>query len=316
MQTRPLGRNGPNLSVVGLGAWAMGGDGWMGSWGPQDESESIATIHAALDAGINWIDTAPIYGLGRSEEVVGKAIASRRDEVFVATKVTNRWHEDRSLFRSGAADSIVAECDQSLARLGIEHIDLLQVHQPPTDVPIEETWTALADLQDAGKVRHLGLSNASVDDHERCLAIRHVDSTQPHYNLLLRGIEDGILDLCGDHGIGVIPYGPMYEGLLSGTFDPARLEGDDFRKKDEWQPRIVTALSAVELLRDVAEGFGMTVGQLSIAWVLGDPRISSAIVGARRPAQVEQNAAVGHRDIDLAAVRAAVDAAVAELLSA
>jgi aryl-alcohol dehydrogenase-like predicted oxidoreductase len=310
--TRKLGSNGPEISVIGLGAWAMGGGGWFASWGPQDDELSVRTVQAALDAGVTWIDTAPIYGLGHSEEVVGKAIAGRRDEVLVATKCTNRWQSDRTPVRTGARESILRECDESLARLGIDRIDLLQVHSPPPDVPLEETWGALAELQDAGKARWLGLSNASVEEHQRCEAIRHVDSSQPHYNLLLRDIETELLDHCAAAGTGVIPYGPMYEGLLSGTFDPARLQGDDFRKQPEWQPRIEHAARAVEALRPLAKARGVTVGQLAIGWVLTHPAITSAIVGARTPEQATANAAAAPLADD-PALRSDVLAAVAAL---
>lgn len=288
--TRALGAGGPELSLIGLGAWAMGGGGWFASWGPQDDEMSVRTVQAALDAGVSWIDTAPIYGLGHSERVVGRAIAGRRDEVFLATKCTNRWEDDGTPVRTGARASVLRECDESLERLGVDHLDLLQVHSPPPDVPIEETWSALAELQDAGKVCFLGLSNASVEEHRRCLAIRHVDSSQPHYNLLLRDVENELLDFCAGAGIGVIPYGPMYEGLLSGTFDRSRLGEGDFRKVEPWQERIDTALTAVERLRPLAAERDLTVGQLAIAWVLTHPAITSAIVGARTPEQAVANA--------------------------
>lgn len=313
MNTRTLGAFGPELSVVGLGAWAMGGGGWFASWGPQDDDASIRTIHRALDEGITWIDTAPIYGLGHSEEVVGAAIRGRRDEVFVATKCTNRWHEDRTVYRSGVASSVREECEQSLRRLGVDHVDLLQIHRPPEDVPIEETWSELARLAEEGKTRFVGLSNCDVDQHRRCMAIRHVDSTQPHYNLLLRRIEDELLDYCRENGVGVIPFGPMYEGLLSGAFDPARLAAEDFRKGPDWAPRIEQAANAVERLGPVAARFGVTIGQLAISWVIANPIVTSAIVGARTPEQVALNVVPGRNDID-PALRDTIDAAVADLI--
>src|SRR4051812_21794010 len=225
MTARQLGSKGPEISVIGLGAWAIGGPGWFGSWGPQDDDLSVRTIQAALDAGVTWIDTAPIYGLGHSEEIVGRAVAGRRDDVVVATKCTNRWQEDRSPVRTGARDSILRECDESLARLGVDHLDLLQVHSPPPDVPIEETWAALAELQDAGKTRWIGLSNASVEEHQRCEEVRHVDSSQPHYNLLLRGVEDELLDYCAAAGTGGHPLWTDVRGVVVRQLRPGPPQG-------------------------------------------------------------------------------------------
>lgn len=287
LRTRPLGSSGVPISEVGLGAWAIGGRGW----GDQDDDVSIATIRRALDAGVTWIDTAPAYGLGRSEEVVGRAIAGRRDDVFVATKCIQRWTEDGDVYRDGSPASIKEECDESLRRLGIDHLDLLQIHAPDDNkkVPVEETWGALADLQDAGKTRFIGVSNFTVEMHRTCEAIRHVDSTQPPYNLIDPSIEEELLPYCQDAGTAVVPYGPMAQGMLTTTFDRSRLPAEDWRNDDALQWRIDRGAAIAERLRPLADRFEVTTGQLAIWWVLSHPVITSAIVGMRRPDQVDEN---------------------------
>lgn len=308
---KPLGRNGPDLSVVGLGAWAIGGPGPYPSFGPQTDAVSIATIQRALDNGINWIDTAPSYGGGHSEVIVGRAVKRRRHEVLLATKCTKLWDAEGNTRVVGAAASVRQECEQSLRRLGVDHIDLLQIHSPVDDVPIEETWTELVALMDEGKVRFLGVSNFSVGLIQQCLAIRHVDSVQPCYNLMTRDIEEELLPFCQREGIGVVPYGPMAEGLLSGSFDKSRLHAGDFRSEPWMRPRIQRAGMLVHRLRPIADQLGMTVGQLCIAWVLAHPAVTSVIVGARSPDQVVENVQAEWRAEPW--LRPAVDAILADL---
>lgn len=291
METRRLGRDGPALSVIGFGAWAIGGGGYAYGWGPQDDAESIAAIHRALEAGVNWIDTAPVYGLGHSEEIVARALDGRSDRPFIATKCGLVWDDNRRISVSLHPASIRREVEASLRRLRVEVIDLYQCHWPDPQTPVEETWQVMAALQDEGKVRHIGASNFGVPLLERCLAIRHVDSLQPPYSLLRRGVEQDLLPLCARRGIGVVAYSPMASGILTGRFDPARLAPDDWRRNDSnfQGARLQKGLALVDRLRPIAERHGKTPGQLAIAWVLRSPEVTSAIVGARRPDQVDEN---------------------------
>lgn len=309
MKFRNLGNTGESLSVIGLGAWAIGGS-WEYGWGPSDDEKSIKTIRRGLDLGINWIDTAPAYGLGHSEEIVGEAIKGRRDEVFVATKCGLVWDDPKSgkVYNNLHPDSIRQEAEDSLRRLDIDVIDLYQIHwpHPEGDVPIEETWGTMADLVKEGKVRHIGVSNFDIDLMERCRPIHPVASNQPPYNMLERGVEDELLPYCAEHGIGVVPYSPMASGLLTGTFDFDSLAEDDWRKG--WgEERLARGKRVVEVLRPIAHD--ATVAQISVAWVLRRPEISSAIVGARKIWQVEQNvgaAEVTLTDEDLAKIEEAL----------
>lgn len=292
METRRLGRNGPALSVIGFGAWAIGGGGYAYGWGPQDDAESIAAIHRALEAGVNWIDTAPVYGLGHSEEVVARALAGTSDQPFVTTKCGLVWDDSRNIGIDLRPASIRREVEASLRRLRVDVIDLHQCHWPDPATPIEETWQTMAALQDEGKVRHIGVSNFDVPLLERCLTIRHVDSLQPPYSLLRRGVERDLLPFCAERGVGVIVYSPMASGVLTGRYDPARLASDDWRRNaaDFQGARLQQGLALVDRLRPIAARYGKTPGQLAIAWVLRRPEVTSAIVGARRSAQVEENA--------------------------
>ncbi|MBC8122278.1 MAG: aldo/keto reductase [Gemmatimonadaceae bacterium] len=290
MQTRTLCKDGPTLTTVGFGAWAIGGP-WKFGWGPVDDGESTDAIRAALDRGVNWIDTAAVYGFGHSEKIVGEAIKGRRDEVFVATKCGLLKGEDGSSVRTLRPESIRKEVDASLERLGVEVIDLYQCHWPDPDTPVEETWGAMADLVKAGKVRYIGVSNFDVALLERIVPIHPVASLQPPYSMVRRDIEADLLPFCREHGIGIVVYSPMQSGLLSGKFDPERLAPDDWRRGAQWfQPQnLERNLAIVERLRPIADRNGKTVGQLAIAWVLREPAITSAIVGARRPEQVQEN---------------------------
>jgi aryl-alcohol dehydrogenase-like predicted oxidoreductase len=295
METRRLGRNGPEISTVGFGAWAAGGP-WFNGWGKQDDEDSIAAIRRSLDLGMNWIDTAPVYGYGHSEEVAGRAVAGRpRDSFFLFTKCGRVANEGKPPTSDLRPESIRSECEESLRRLGTDHIDLYQIHWPDNDTgtPIEDSWAVMAALQDQGKVRWIGVSNFDAPLMARCEAIRHVDSLQPPYSLLRRDMEAETLPWCARNGTGVIVYSPMQSGLLSGSFDMARVQPDDFRRRNPLfqEPRLSENLAFVERLRPLAERHGRTVGNLAVAWTLRHPAVTAAIVGARRADQVEQNAA-------------------------
>jgi len=292
-EMRRLGRSGPLISTVGFGAWAAGGP-WKVGWGPQSDDDSVAAILRSAELGCNWIDTAAIYGLGHSEEVVGRALRHlRRDEVLVFTKCGRVPDETGTPHSDLRPQSIRREIEASLRRLGVEHVDLYQIHWPDneTGTPLEESWAVLAELQDAGKTRWIGVSNVTADQVRACEAVRHVDSVQPPYNLLRREIEADVLPLCQAQGTGVIVYSPMQNGLLSGSFDLSRLAEDDFRRRSPWfqEPALSRHLALVERLRPLAARHGRSVGQLAVAWTLRHPAVTGAIVGARRPAQVEEN---------------------------
>ena len=291
MNFRQLGTGGPLLSEIGFGAWAVGG-AWRFGWGTVDDNESIAAIHRALDLGVNWIDTAAVYGLGHSEEVVGRAVRDRRDRVFVATKCSQVWDESGHVRTHAGKESIRRELEGSLKRLQTDYIDLYQIHWPDFDTPIEESWGEMARLQREGKVRHIGVSNFGVDLLKHCRQIAPVQSLQPIYNMLERDIEQEILPFCRTNGIGIISYSPMQSGLLSGSFEMTRLKPDDWRivhSEKFREPKYSRGLRVVEALRPIAAKYRKRVGQLAVAWVLMNGAITSAIVGARRAAQVEQN---------------------------
>ncbi|RMG27811.1 MAG: aldo/keto reductase [Methanobacteriota archaeon] len=289
LPTRQLGKNGPEFTVIGFGAWAIGGP-WAYGWGPQDDRESINAIHAAIDMGINWIDTAAVYGLGHSEEIVGKAIKGKRDQVYIATKCGLVWDSQGRVKGNINPGSIRQEVENSLRRLDIDVIDLYQIHWPDGKTPEEKAWEMMLKLKDEGKVRWIGVSNFDVEKLQKCLSVGPVQSLQPPYNLVRREVEKSILPFCKENGIGVVAYSPMMSGLLSGKFDINRLASDDWRRKSAYfqEPFLSRALNFVEKLRPMAEKYGKTVAQFSIGWVLQHPAITSAIVGARRPSQVEE----------------------------
>jgi aryl-alcohol dehydrogenase-like predicted oxidoreductase len=311
-----LGTTGFEITRVGLGAWAIGGGEWQGGWGPQDDKDSIAAIHHAVDQGVNWIDTAPAYGLGRAEEVVGQAVGQlpEQDRPLVFTKCGLVWQQgERTVSNSLHPDSIRKECEDSLRRLGVDVIDLLQAHWPTwDDTPLEESWATMAALVDEGKVRHIGLSNFSAEDLRTCEAIRHVDTYQPQLNLLVREPATTTIPQCDENGTGVIVYSPMRSGLLTGRFSAERVAGlpdDDWRAgADDFQPpKLGQNLALVERLRPIAERLGATLPELAIAWTLAWPGVTGAIVGARTPEQVDGwvNAADIHledKDLDDIAV--------------
>jgi len=315
MQTRRLGQTDLNLSTIGLGTWAIGGGGYEWGWGPQDDKESIATIQHALELGINWIDTAPIYGLGRSEEVVGKAIKGLKDQPIIATKCGFVWDEDRRISNCLNKESIRSEVEASLRRLNIDVIDLYQIHRPIPDEEIEEGWGALSGLIREGKVRYAGVSNFSVEQLNRMQPIHPVASLQPPYSMLERGIEEELLDYCSVNNIGIVAYSPMQKGLLTGRFGRERVQNlphDDHRRRDPrfWEPELSANLELVEGLRSIAQRSGRTVAQLAIAWVLRRPEVTAAIVGARHPSQIEETVVAGDWVLpkeDIAAIQMLLD---------
>jgi aryl-alcohol dehydrogenase-like predicted oxidoreductase len=291
MNTRQLGTNGPHLTEIGFGAWAIGG-AWEYGWGKVDDTTSISAIHKALDLGINWIDTAAVYGLGHSEEIVGKAVQEKRDKVFIATKCSQVWDDNGKVRTHLGPASMRKEIAASLRRLQTDYIDLYQIHWPDWATPVEDSWNEMAKFKAEGKVRYIGVSNFSVDLLERCEKITHVQSLQPIYNMLERQIEPGIIPLCKAHGIGIVAYSPMQSGLLTGSFDMKKLPPDDWRivhSEKFRKPKYSRGLALVEQLRPLAAKYGKTVGQLAINWVLRNGVVTSAIVGAKTAAQVENN---------------------------
>ncbi|TET77088.1 MAG: aldo/keto reductase [Candidatus Cloacimonadota bacterium] len=298
MQTNKLGWTDLELTTIGLGTWAMGGGGWSFAWGPQDDEESISTIHRAIELGINWIDTAPVYGLNHAEEVVGKALKGLKEKPIIATKCGRVWDEDGNISGCLKKDSIHSEVEESLGRLGIDVIDLYQIHWPIPDEDIEEAWGAIADLIREGKVRYGGVSNFSVEQLKRIHPIHPVASIQPSYSILVRDIEHELLSFCEENNIGVIAYSPMQKGLLTGTFTSERMQNlpeDDHRRRDPMfqEPELSNNLAFVEKLCSVAEKKGKTVAQLAISWVLRRPEVTAAIVGARHPFQIEETVVAG-----------------------
>jgi aryl-alcohol dehydrogenase-like predicted oxidoreductase len=292
MQTRQLGKTGMQITRIGLGTWAIGGGQWEFAWGPQDDRESIDTIHRALDLGINWIDTAAVYGLGHSEEIVGQAIKGR-ERPYIFTKCSLIWDENRKVSHSLKADSLRREAENSLKRLDIDVIDLYQIHWPDPEPEIEEGWSTLAALKKEGKVRHIGVSNFNVEQMRRAEKIAPVETLQPPYSLIDRDIEKEILPYCQQNNIGVIVYSPMASGLLTGRMTRERiahLPDDDWRKRNpEYQePRLSRNLMLAELLADIGKQHNVTAGVVAIAWTLQNPAVTAAIVGARRPSQIEE----------------------------
>jgi aryl-alcohol dehydrogenase-like predicted oxidoreductase len=298
MQTRKLGYSDLNLTTMGLGTWAIGGE-WQWGWGPQDDAESIAAIQHAIDLGINWIDTAPAYGVGHSEEIVGQAIAGRQDQIIIATKCGMVWDEgSTTVYRRLKAASIRREVENSLRRLNVDVIDLYQIHWPNPDEDVDEAWGAIADMIGEGKIRYAGASNFSVAQLRRVQAIHPVASLQPPYSMLRRDVERELLPYCAANDIGVVAYSPMQAGLLTGKFTKehiASLPDGDWRKQNSrfLEPQLSANLALVEKLRPIAERNDRPLGQLAIAWVLRRPELTAAIVGARRPSQIEGTAPAG-----------------------
>ena len=301
MKTRQLGNSDLLITPIGFGAWAIGGSGWEFGWGEQDDKQSVAAIHRALELGINWIDTAAVYGMGHSEKVVASALRTwHGPRPYVFTKCGLRWDEQGYVHRSLNPASIRQECEDSLRRLNVDVIDLYQIHWPTEE--LEEGWSAMTRLQKEGKVRWIGVSNFNVKEMRRAQAIAPITSLQPPYSLVHRQVEQAILPFCRAEELGVIVYSPMASGLLTGAMTRERADAlpmSDWRSRDpEFQePRLSKNLALVERLREVGERHGRPPGQIAIAWTLRNPAVTGAIVGARNPKQVAGN--VGAADLSL-----------------
>jgi len=292
LKTAPLGATGLEITRIGFGAWAIGGGGWEFGWGPQEDDQSVAAIHHALEQGINWIDTAAAYGFGHSEQIVGRALEGRAERPYVFTKGSLLEGPGRRVVHSLRRDSLIREAEASLQRLGVDAIDLYQIHWPDPAADIEEGWGAVAELKERGLVRHIGVSNFDVEQLRRIQQIAPVETLQPPYSLVDRAVEDDILPFAEREGIGVIAYSPMGSGLLSGAMTRERiaaLPDDDWRKRDErfTEPALSRHLATVARLENVAERHGTTAGAVAIAWTLANPAVDGAIVGFRRPEQVD-----------------------------
>lgn len=292
METKKLGNSDLQITPIGLGAWAIGG-AWNYGWGPQDDNASIATIQRAIDDGINWIDTAAIYGLGHSEEIVGRAVKGMREKPYIFTKCSLVWDADKNVSSNLKAVSLRREVEDSLRRLQVDTIDLYQIHWPNPDEDIEEGWQALADLKQEGKLRWIGVSNFNVSQMERAAKIAPVTSLQPPYSAIRRTVESDILPHCLDNNIGVIVYSPMQSGLLTGKMSRQRLakmpkddwriaHGDDFR-----EPALTRNLAIQDFFVQIAAEKNVPTPAIAIAWVLRNPAVTGAIVGARRPDQLD-----------------------------
>lgn len=295
MHTRTLGNSDLQITAVGYGAWAIGGSGWQFAWGSQDDTDSIAAIHRALESGVNWIDTAAVYGLGHSEEVVARALKSwTGPRPYIFTKCGLRWNKRGQVQKVLSENSIRGEVEDSLGRLEVDAIDLYQIHWPPDpDSPmLEEGWSTLADLKREGKVRWIGVSNFNVQQLRRAQEIAPVTSLQPPYSLVHREVESEILPYCEREGIGVIVYSPMASGLLTGAMTRERIVGlpnDDWRRShpDFNEPNLSRNLALVDRLRDIGKRHGRSPGEVAIAWTLQNPAVTGAIVGARNAKQAE-----------------------------
>ncbi len=294
MEKRKLGNSDMHITPVGYGAWATGGGGWAFSWGEQDDADSIAAIRRALEQGMNWIDTAAVYGLGHSEEVVARALEGipAADRPYVFTKCEMVWDKEGKVTGSLKADSIRRECEDSLRRLKVDTIDLYQVHWPNPEEDIEEGWSTVVELQKAGKVRWIGVSNFNADQMKRAQKIAPITSLQPPYSMMRRAIEDTILPHALETGVGVIVYSPMQSGLLTGAMTKERAQAMD---KGDWrsrnpefkEPKLSKNLELVEGIRAIGKRHDRSPGEVAIAWTLNHPAITAAIVGARNPGQVD-----------------------------
>jgi aryl-alcohol dehydrogenase-like predicted oxidoreductase len=302
LKTTQLGTTSLEITRVGFGAWAIGGGGWEFAWGSQDDEESIAAIHRALELGVNWIDTAAAYGLGHSEEIVGRALEGVHERPYVFTKASLLDGGGGRIVHSLKRDSIRREVEASLSRLGVEAIDLYQIHWPVPDQDIEEGWSTFAELKEEGLVRHIGVSNFSVAQMRRAQAIAPVETVQPPYSLVELDAATDILPFAWRQRIGVIVYSPMGSGLLTGAMTPERIAGlpdDDWRKSDPrfQEPELSRHLATVERLRAVAERHDTTPGAVAIAYTLHNPAVDGAIVGFRRPEQVDPLVSAANLDL-------------------
>ena len=296
MSKRTLGNSDLQITPVGFGAWAIGGTGYEFAWGPQVDEDSIAAIHRALQLGVNWIDTAPVYGTGHSEEVVARALESwKGPRPYVFTKCVLRWDDQGKVHQDFSAASIRQECEDSLRRLEVETIDLYQMHWPPSDDDREklaEAWNTMAELKRAGKVRWIGVSNFKAEQLQFAAKMAPITSLQPPYSLIRRGIEESVLPECEKLGIGAIVYAPMASGLLTGAMTRERaaaLPADDFRSRNPEfrEPKLSKNIELVERLRKVGERHGVLPGAVAIAWTLRNPVVTGAIVGSRNAKQAE-----------------------------
>jgi aryl-alcohol dehydrogenase-like predicted oxidoreductase len=290
MDKKKLGNSDMELTPIGFGSWAIGGGDWQFSWGPQDDNDSIAAIHRALELGINWIDTAAVYGLGHSEEMVARALKTTPHKPYIFTKCGLVWDEKREVTNS--LKQIRREAEDSLRRLAVDAIDLYQVHWPKPDEEIEEAWGVMADLRKEGKVRWIGVSNFSADQMKRVMKIAPITSNQPPYSMLNRTVEPIILPFCEKNNIGVINYAPMHSGLLTGAMSKERVASfpsDDFRRnaKNYQEPLLTRNLAVADFIRKIGERHGVSAGVVAIAWTLHASAITAAIVGGRNARQVE-----------------------------
>jgi len=314
LRTSPLGDTGLEISRVGFGAWAIGGGGWEFGWGPQQDDESIAAIHRALELGVNWIDTAAAYGFGRSEEIVGRALRGLPERPYVFTKSSLLDDGTRHVRHVLKRDSILREAEGSLRRLGVDAIDLYQIHWPNPDEDIEEGWAAMATLKERGLVRHIGVSNFDVSQLRRIQSIAPVETLQPPYSLIDRAAEAEVLPFAQREGIGVIVYSPMGSGLLTGGITRERIAAmpdDDWRKTDPrfTEPQLSRHLALAARLRTVADRHDVSPGAVAVAWTLRNPAVDGAITGFRRPDQVDPVVAAAGLELtgqDLAEISAVV----------
>lgn len=317
MRTRKLGNTDLEFSTIGLGTWAIGGAGWRFGWGEQDDEAAVAGIVKAVELGINWIDTAPVYGIGHSEVLVGRAIKELgNDRPLIATKCGRVAQPDGAIKGSLKRSSVMAECELSLQRLGLETIDLLQIHWPDPHEDIEEAWEAATQLVKHGKVRHIGVSNFNIGHLQRIQPIHAVASLQPPYSMIARDVELNVLPYCKEHQIGAVAYSPMGKGLLTGAFTTKRAEQlaeDDHRSRDPKfaSPLLEINLALVEKLKPIAADREGTVAQLAVAWVLRREEVTSAIVGSRRPEQIESIVAAGDWELTEAEI-ARIEVALTE----
>jgi len=317
MKTRKLGWTDLNLTTIGLGTWAMGGGDWSFSWGPQDDAESLDAISRAIERGINWIDTAPVYGLGHSEEIVGKALKQLPERPIIASKCGIAWDEKRQSSRQLKGENIRREVEDSLKRMGIDVIDLFQIHWPDPEPEIEDAWQQISNMVKEGKVRYAGVCNFNIEQLKRIQPIHPVASLQPPYSMIERGAEDtGLLDYCREQNIGVVVYSPMQKRLLTGKFSKQRAQGlakDDHRRRDPnfQEPRLSVNLDLIDKLTMIAAKHDRTVAQLSIAWVLRRLEVTAAIVGARRPSQIEETVLAGDQELSQEGIQA-IDALLIE----
>ena len=291
METKQFGNTDMKITRIGFGAWAIGGGNWAFAWGPQDDGEAIAAMHRAIDKGMNWIDTAAVYGLGHSEELVGKAIKGMHTKPYIFTKCGLVWDDKRKSSQNIKGESIRRECEASLLRLNVDAIDLYQVHWP-VDADLEEAWRMMETLRSEGKVRFIGVSNYNIEQIRKCMGIAPVSSLQPPYSLLNRDYEKEILPFCKENGIGVIVYSPMGSGLLTGSMTRERIAAmpaDDWRRNSSafQEPALTRNLALVEKLKSIGNKYGRSAGEVAISWTLRNPAVTAAIVGGRSAAQVD-----------------------------